>query len=461
VEEQDLRSFSEAFLKGDARAEPFLPGDFRKAEARRAHVMRTRGRASALVPQGSVAVVTGQQVGLFLGPMYSVYKAATAIACARALEQETGVRCVPVFWLQTEDHDLEEIDHCFVLERHEVLKLQLKLTNTRCSVEHLKLGESVGPLLEHVDEFFRRHWRPEATFADAFAGALAELFEGQLLIVNPCRLDAPEIHARAMREAPKLSQLMLERERALEQAGFEVQVRTRPESPLSFFHPEGAKGPRYRLVSKGDTYTFVGREGAVTREVAMRGPFSTSALLRPIVQDTLLPTAAIVGGPGELNYFAQMKPLYDAFGVPMPMLVPRARFQVLDERTKALRDAPAPAVGLPPEALEKNLIAAVDAQLSAVPQSDAGVADAVKITRGTIARAASRLAGRYRRQLETAGAVAGQRAERVQKLLMPNGQPQERVLALPSFAKLGLKKLKDAVLSNIDPWNPQLKELVL
>ena len=68
----------------------------------------------ALAQPGTVVVVTGQQVGLFLGPLYSFYKAASAVIVARALQQETGVRCVPVFWLQSEDHDFEEIDHCDV-----------------------------------------------------------------------------------------------------------------------------------------------------------------------------------------------------------------------------------------------------------------------------------------------------------------------------------------------------------
>src|SRR5687768_16068290 len=110
-------AFSDAFLRGDARAEPFLRRDFARPEARRGYVWRARERRAhpALgIEPGAAAVVTGQQVGLFLGPLYSVYKAATAIACARALEAETGVRCVPVFWLQTEDHDFEEIDHVWV-----------------------------------------------------------------------------------------------------------------------------------------------------------------------------------------------------------------------------------------------------------------------------------------------------------------------------------------------------------
>lgn len=466
-------AFSEAFLAGDPRAETFLPRVFDRADARRAFVARARERTSAIVPAGSVAVVTGQQIGLFLGPLYTVYKAASAIACARALERETGVRCVPVFWLQTEDHDIEEIDHCHVLDSHGALvKLQVPSPPTRCSVAHVRLGDEVVRQLDRMEScvgpgevvtFFRRHYRPDATFAQAFAAALHELFGDELVLVDPCAHDARAVHVKALNDAAELSQRLLARERALEAAGFEVQVKVRPGAPLSFFHPEGATGPRFRLVPHGDGFAFVGRDGQVSREAAQCGPFSTSALLRPIVQDTLLPTAAIIGGPGELNYYAQLAPLYEAFGVPMPMLVPRARFSLVDARTRERREKAAVArPRLSPDALEQNLLAAVDAQLSQVPQTDAGVADAVKITRGTIARAASRLAGRYRRTLETAEDVAAQRSARVQQVLMPDGQPQERVLGLPNFAaRLGLRAFKDLVLANVDPWNPQLKELAL
>jgi bacillithiol biosynthesis cysteine-adding enzyme BshC len=534
--------FSEAFLAGDPRAEPFLAPSFRSSEARRVHVLAAQKRQAhpqliaalraqeavlppsaaraknleALATAGTVAVVTGQQVALFLGPLYSVYKAATAIVCARELERETGVRCVPVFWLQTEDHDFEEIDHCHLVDPEGAVR-KLRLASApaeRTSVKHARVGAAPfealeacvaqAPFAAEVIALFRAHYRPEVSLGQAFAGVMATLFGDQgLLLVDPrdpmlAKAAAP-IHAKAISDAGPIAALMIERERALEDAGFAVQVSVRPGAPLSFFHPDGAEGPRHRLTRPASLdsvrdermgFTFVGRDGEISTAALLdavdKTPdrFSTSALLRPILQDTLLPTAAIVGGPGELNYFAQVAPLYAAFGLPMPMLVPRSRFRVVDARCRALLEKlrlsaadleaphdqvlaklrpPVPAGQLSPDGLEQRLTAATEAVLAQLtgPQSP-DVIDALKRTRGTIGRAASRLAARYRRALDTADTVVSERIDRLQWLLFPNQEPQERVLGLPQFAaRIGTRAFIDLVLANTDAWDPRLKELAL
>jgi uncharacterized protein YllA (UPF0747 family) len=223
----------------------------------------------------------------------------------------------------------------------------------------------------------------------------------------------------------------------------------------------------------------VGREDSRTSEqlLAESDPlcFSTSALLRPIVQDTLLPTAAYVGGPGELNYFAQLPPLYSRFGLPMPMFVPRARFRVIDARTKSLlqklgltaADVESPALakrlptasGASPALIEKQLVEAVSPILDSLP---AELADAVKRTRGTIARAASRLSGRYARSLQIADQTLNERVSRLQAALFPHGEPQERVLGLPAFAaRFGVKGFVSSVLAALEPFGGEVKELLL
>ncbi len=486
--------FSQAFLAGEPRAASFLKREFadpvaRLAQARRAALFSVSPQVhSALVAQnrayvssaardanlvalakpGTTAMVTGQQVGLFLGPLYSFHKAAAAIADARQLERETGVRCVPVFWLQSEDHDFDEINQCVVVNREgELVTLRLDdgPVDCRCSVKHVALGPSVEKQLELLREavgaspFFEmveRHYRPGVGLVQAFAGLMAEVFaEEGLILLDPREAAMAEsfvaVHERAVRDAAAIARSLQVRADALEALGFEVQVRVRPGAPLSFFHPEGPAGPRVRVDSG---------EGLVAQSALS---WSSSALLRPLLQDSVLPTVGYVGGPGELNYFAQLPPLYEAFGMQLPMFVPRARFRLVDPRTRArMEKAPTGAPGGPdPEAIEAQLVARLGEVLDAVP-SEPGLDDALKRTRGTIARAASRFALRYGRLQRARDHLEAQRLARLEAVLSPRGEPQERVLGLPSFAgKTGIAALKTAVFAALVPFDPEVKDVFL
>lgn len=508
-----MSAFSAAFLAGEARALALLPDDFRHATKRVEAVRRAASRVTAppvvealrqqaarwaSSPQrqasldalagGAVAVVTGQQVGLFLGPLYSFYKAASAVVTARALQQETGVRCVPIFWLQTEDHDLEEIDHLEVrLADGSLQRIALKSPHTpRASVSSVRLGEGVEAALReladslgdapHADEvlaLFRKHYRRDATWVDAFAGVLSELLP-ELVLLDPrdeaLAAQVEGVHARAFSECDAIAQALLERQRALESSGFDVQVHVREASPLSFVHPDGRDGPRFRVERCAEGWRVVG-SARVVEPVHV----STSALLRPITQDSLLPTAAIIGGPGELNYFAQVPPLYAHFGLPMPMVMPRARFRVVEPRVASLlqklnltpeqveapfeavlaRVAPVPPE-LTPELLERRLLDAIAPVLDAVPELE----DAVKRTRGTMARAASRLAGRYAAALRTRDETLVSRVRRLQSALFPHEEPQERVLGLPGFAaRFGCVQFSSMVLRSVVPFSSSVQTL--
>ena len=518
-------AFSPAFLRGEARAHAFLPDDFRHADRRGENVRRAATRAvsaqtlealreqaahlppapareanlHALGQPGTVVVVTGQQVGLFLGPLYSFYKAASAVAVARALQQETGVRCVPIFWLQSEDHDFEEIDHCDLQGREgELIRIQLTAPKRipRASLSGLPLGPDVEvaltrlasaldglPHAAEVLALFENHYRPERTWVNAFAGVMAELFD-ELVFLDPrveaLAAQARGVHQRAILECDRIASALLERNALLERQGFTAQVHVRPDAPLSFFHPEGDAGPRFRLEAREGCWGLVGRSDTrTTQQLLDTDPLclSTSALLRPILQDTLLPTAAIVGGPGELNYFAQLQPLYAHFGVPMPMLVPRARFRVIDARTRSLlatlgltaaevevstetllrRLTPA----LTPELLERRLAEAIDPILAEVPtKPGSDTEDALKRTRATITRAITRLSGRYARELQRGDQTLTSRVGRLQSALSPHGEPQERVLGLPGFAaRIGLKNFTSLVLGQLEAFGVTVKEL--
>ncbi|HET9625131.1 MAG TPA: bacillithiol biosynthesis BshC, partial [Kofleriaceae bacterium] len=258
----------------------------------------------------------------------------------------------------------------------------------------------------------------------------------------------------------------------LERAGRTPQVYVRPGSPLSFFHPDGALGPRVRLDPAGsDGFAEVG-SGAVHDRRALAAAlrddprrFSTSALLRPIVQDTLLPTLAYVGGPAELAYFAQLGPVYAAFERAMPFVRPRARFRVTDGRTRKLLDR----LGLTPrdaERPEAELLArgaaisdvratllapflAAHAELAHA--LDPQLARALGRTRASVERAIGKLASKVERHQLYADAQRVDAVRRVRAMLAPGGAPQERVLGLAGLAaRVGDRALIARVLDHLN-----------
>jgi uncharacterized protein YllA (UPF0747 family) len=196
-----------------------------------------------------------------------------------------------------------------------------------------------------------------------------------------------------------------ERVKALEAAGVGATVHVREAAPLSFFHPDGPEGPRYRLEPSAGGFMDVGGTRTHTLAALLAAldsrpaSFSTSALLRPILQDTWLPTAAYVGGPAEVAYFAQLAPLYSAFELSPPLVVPRARLRLLESPTRRL---------LADKALGK--------------------------TRGTVARAVGKLAGNYEKARLHRDAALIEDVRRLQWWLFPEGQPQERYYGISYFA---------------------------
>lgn len=512
---------------------PVAPGLLDALHLQDQALPRSAARAANLLSleqPGTVAVVSGQQVGLFLGPLYTFYKAASAIITARALERESGQRCVPIFWLQTEDHDFAEINHCLVPrpggapgpgaghpQASSSVRLELLREPgdrlARASVAHRVLGDEVTGLHEALGEalgevrgaphaapfleLLARHYRPGQTLARAFAGVLAELFaEEGLLLLDPRQPAVAALSAPVLRQAithsAEISEALLERSRLLREAGFDEQVHVRPGSTLVFFHEGAIEGPRYRLERRGDALAPQGGSSPPLREaealaLLQRDPlrFSTSALLRPIVQDLLLPTAAYVGGPGEINYLAQVGPLYPIFGATQPLVVPRARFRLLEDNTRALlgklglhaADADHPrawlleratrAAGGPTqresaEALGAGMLGALLPYLSQLEATDPSLREPVRKAHETFERTIGKLTERYGKALLERDRVLTERVDRLRGFLSPEGQPQERVFSLPYFAcKHGAQALKDRVLQAVRPFEPALQDLDL
>ncbi len=308
---------------------------------------------------GARAVVTGQQVGLFGGPLYTLHKAATAIRLAQQATEKTGVPHVPVFWLASEDHDFAEIDHTALPGPEGALHV-VRLTHEGAGrpggpVGGLRLGSAVEEALAEASalwgegnpqtELLRRCYRPEATFAGAFAQWLAATFREQGLIVfDAAARAAHELGAEALRaaitEAAALEQLLLERGRELEARGYHQQVLVKPGGSLLFLLASGAENEphtRLPLRRKPDGSWAAGRATYSTEDllaILETEPerLSPNALLRPVFQDAILPTAAYIGGPAEVAYFAQTGVLYEHILQRQTPVLPRLSATLLESR---------------------------------------------------------------------------------------------------------------------------------
>ncbi len=309
-----------------------------------AALRKLNGESAALaqleLPE-TVAIVTGQQVGLFGGPAYTIYKALTAAKLARHLCQ-SGIRAVPVFWLATEDHDFDEIQSVQVFDsKTSVVRLQSEgirqpgqpvgtiplksapVAELTAALRGFLHGEDISALVEEA-------YRPGRTFGEAFRLLLGRLLAGYgIIFIDPMMPELRSIAAPLLRAAferkSELSEAVLRRNKELEAAGYHAQVLFEAKSSFFFRHEDGRRIP-------------LGNGDVAERMMANPALLSPNALLRPVMQDYLLPTAAYVGGPAELAYLAQAEPLYKALLGRMPVAVPRSGFTLLDERAHGLME---------------------------------------------------------------------------------------------------------------------------
>jgi len=301
---------------------------------------------------GTVAVVTGQQVGLFLGPCYAVYKALTAVGLAAKLTA-AGIPAVPVFWLATEDHDFDEVNHCWVFNAaNEPVRLELQGGNAErrpvggiaikhAPIDGLRAALSGMPFGEETTALVAEAYADGETLGSAFAKLLRRVLGGQeLLFFDPMhpasrRLAAPLL-ADAVRAMPELTAGLVERGKELAAAGYHAQVLIEGQTSLVFLLENGLRLGLRR--NGGEFLTPDGRRFSSAELAARAESLSPNAVLRPVVQDSMLPTVAYVGGPAELAYLAQSHVIYKALLGRMPVEVSRASATLLDARAAKLFD---------------------------------------------------------------------------------------------------------------------------
>jgi bacillithiol biosynthesis cysteine-adding enzyme BshC len=431
---------------------------------------------------GARTIVTGQQVGLLGGPLLTLLKAATAVARARQATAETGIEHVPIFWLATEDHDLEEVDQVSLLSKKSVETLHLNAKAHAAPVGNIPFDVSINALLDQASELLHHApicnllrecyaYQPAngyaPTFASAFARLMTRLFAGHgLIVMDAAGRDFHTLGASTLRfaieHAEELEVALLARAAELEAAGYHAQVLVKPGASLLFLISE-VKGAQNRQAlhrepdgswkaGTGNSATSYATAELLAILDAAPERLSPNALLRPVFQDTILPTTAYVGGPAEVAYFAQSAVLYQRILGRITPILPRLSATLIEpvigammaQHEVSLPDAMhstddlaqrLAARALPIEA-KRRLAAtgnALDEALTAAQEYlaklDASLARSAEVS-------ASKMRyqmGRLRRLAATfelhREASLRKHAEAITLHLFPNAHPQERVLA--------------------------------
>lgn len=336
------------------------------------------------------AVVTGQQVSLFGGPLYTIFKTITAIKLADILKAKfPRWDFVPVFWLEGEDHDFAEMNHTDVLSpdmkltRIEYLPAGTLPEKNLGPIGELKMDESIHATFAALEEALqstefstellnslKAHYTAGRTFGQAFVGWMDSLFGDygvSFISPNDARLKklVSGMFVKEIASFPETSRLVIDRSAELEQH-YHAQLKAKSVN-LFMFH----KGGRYLIEPREHDFSLKGTRHFIQKDELMRIAaeqpelLSPNVVLRPIAQDMLLPTVAYVAGPSEVAYHAQLGPVYERFGVIQPVVYPRASASVIDERIE--RAAEKYQID-PAEFFEEvdKLTARVSAQLSGV-----------------------------------------------------------------------------------------------
>jgi bacillithiol biosynthesis cysteine-adding enzyme BshC len=305
-----------------------------------------------------LAVVSGQQAGLFSGPLYTIYKALSAVKLAGCLTQR-NTKAVPVFWIATEDHDFPEV------AKAEFIGRDCKLAHVEVSPDLHQEGQPVGrviidnsidaivsQLLEllpsseftpDLEAVLRDAWRPGRSYGEAFARMMTSLLGSHgLVLLDPLdpklkALAAP-LYAKAALSAHEIATAIEVRSRRLVEVGYHAQVTASENSFPLFLHD--SSGARHALIRTSDgKYTTKHADKTYTAEelaeLALAQPerFSPNVTLRAVVQDYLLPTIAYYGGAAEIAYFAQTAEVYRLLERPTTPILPRASLTMIERHT--------------------------------------------------------------------------------------------------------------------------------
>lgn len=452
-----------------------------------------RAAGALLADPLTVAVVTGQQAGAFGGPLFTLLKAVTAIQLARKTATVQGCPAVAVFWVDAEDHDWEEVGSCTVLDaafHPRTVTLAAPEGAGELPVAALTLDERIAQSVAEIQsalaptdftasvvEALNAAWRPGAGMADAFARWLESVLGRYGLIVfdssdKAAKPLAGSVFVRELTHPGHTAQLATDAGRELAARGHQPQVTPHPDS-VALFHLNGDRSPVRRV----DAGFAVGEQQYTADaliEEAQNHPerFSPNVLLRPIVQDTLFPTIAYVAGPSELAYLGQLGAVYEHFGIPMPLIYPRATATLIDAAAaRFLSKYKVPIEDLQqqdestlnrllhaqlPEEVEQSLTDAestlrrtMQRVIEAMPAIDPTLAGAARTTLGKMEHDLRGLQSKVIQGAKRRDETLRRQFMRAQAQIFPLGHLQERTLGVPFFLNRYGPALVDRLLTEL------------
>lgn len=446
-------------------------------QARRNSPPAARDAAAALASPGTVAIVTGQQAGLFGGPLFTLLKAVTAVRLATRLSREHQVRAVPVFWIDAEDHDWNEISGCGILNA------DLELRQVRVappdgagerSVASLTYTEALTTALDELEatlppteftpslmEALRAAYQPGRGVADAFGHWLDQVLGPHGLVVYDASDPTAKAFARPvfraeLEQVGRTTGLAARAGADMVARGYHMQVSPNEASAALFDLTRGRRAIR----ATADGFLIedepVAREPLIARASERPETFSPNVLLRPLVQDTIFPTVCYVSGPSELAYLGQLRAVYEAFGVPMPLIQPRASATILDSAgvrfltrykvplaaleaqdehalNELLRAQLPPSVERAMQEAEGEIAARMDAVIRTVPAIDPTLEGAARSTLGKMQHDLRGLSGKILQAAKRRDETLRRQFRHVRAQAFPGGTPQERSIGFVSF----------------------------
>jgi bacillithiol biosynthesis cysteine-adding enzyme BshC len=446
-------------------------------QERRGAPPEARAAAARLASASTVAVVTGQQATVFGGPLFTLLKALTAIQLARRVAREHQVEVVPVFWVHAEDHDWQEVASCTVLDgafQPATLSVTAPPGAGDLPVAELKLDAAIGQTIDAVEQLLapsdftgwtidalRRAYKPGMNVSEAFARWLEGLLGAYGLIVFESADPAAkplvaDLFVRELNEPGRTAALAAAAGAELAARGHQPQVEPQPDAS-ALFHMNGARTAIRRSL---DGFTIGDRsvpaDALIEEARSFPTRFSPNVLLRSVVQDSLFPTICYVPGPSELAYLGQLRGVYGHFGVPMPLLHPRATATLIDSAAaRFLKRYGLPIESLQPQdeaalnhLLETQLPASIEHALKdvqeqvhrtmqrlieAMPALDPTLSGAARTTLGKMEHDLRGLHAKVIHAAKKRDETLRRQFTRAQAQVFPLGHPQERTLAVVFF----------------------------